>query len=1168
MKPLKKLLLLAVLPILAFAVAPQFSDDFSTDTTGNYATDGSGSFVYDSVNGRACANNTGSSELKFSQGLSPVSDTGTFTINVSAIDRTGTEGEIEVRLYDSAGNYYKIVNREGGSRTGGLTKYVNGTRVEAAWFSHKYQQGKNYQIKVSYAPDSTRVEAFGETVVISHNTQAIDVDSFTIRTKAQDACYDNILWTTTSTPPGNTPPVADAGNDRNVLTGSSVTLDGSGSLDADGDGMSYLWVFTSKPAGSTATLNTANPKYPTFTADKDGNYEITLTVNDGTVDSAPDTVRVSSVDDIAFSDDFSTDTTGNYTQSGSGTFSYDSANQRACVTPTGTGKSFSHALSPSADTGTFVIDVSTLQRTGSEGEIELILYENANTYYKIINRAGGSRTGGLSKYVNGTRVGAVWFHQQYAQGKDYRITVSYAPGAVKVEAFGETLKINNAASIDVGSFRVRTKAQKACYDNIAHTTESSPANTPPVAEAGNNQSVVLGSLVSLDGGNSNDADGDNLSYLWAFTSKPAGSTAALSSPTAKKPTFTADKNGDYIISLTVNDGAADSAPDTVKVTTVGNVAFFDDFSTDTTGNYSQSGSGTFMYDSANQRACVTPTGTGLSFSHDLTPAADTGTFSIDVSTLQRTGSEGEIEVRLYDSAGNYYKIVNRQGGTRTGGISKYVSGLRVDKAWFAQQYVQNSDYKIKVSYSPASTKVEAFGETLVMSSDHSPIEVSSFTVRTKAQKTCYDNIIYTAETSTTVVCPEKVFDRTVGGSDYDILESVAKDSDGNFYAVGHTASSDGDISGSNGNTDALLVKFDSNGNRKWVKTFGGSGNDVFESVTIDAAGNLYVAGFTDSNDGDISENYGTWDALLVKFDSNGNKKWVKIFGGSKSDVFTSVTIDVAGNLYAVGATYSSDGEITDGNNGNSDALLVKFDNDGTKKWDKTIGGSSWDSFASITVDTSGNLYAAGATPSNDGDISGNHGYGGYKDALLVKFDSNGNKKWVKVFGGSDNDFFTSVTIDSAGNLYAGGRTSSSDGDITDGNNGQEDALLAKFDSNGNMFWVKTFGGSYDDVFNSIVLDVAGNLYAVGSTESSDGDITDGNNGPTDALLVKFDSSGNILCDRTIGGSGGDHFNSVTVDTYGNLYTAGDTSSNDGDITNGYHGYWDGLLVTFSGHPPH
>ena len=89
------------------------------------------------------------------------------------------------------------------------------------------------------------------------------------------------------------------------------------------------------------------------------------------------------------------------------------------------------------------------------------------------------------------------------------------------------------------------------------------ANTPPVAQAGRDQSVVLGSLVTLDGSGSTDADGQQLTFAWSFSSRPSGSAAALSSPTAVMPTFTADRPGTYSLRLVVNDGQASSTPDVV-----------------------------------------------------------------------------------------------------------------------------------------------------------------------------------------------------------------------------------------------------------------------------------------------------------------------------------------------------------------------------------------------------------------------------------------------------------------------------------------------------------------------------------------------------------------------------------------------------------------------------
>src|SRR3989304_5627522 len=105
-----------------------------------------------------------------------------------------------------------------------------------------------------------------------------------------------------------------------------------------------------------------------------------------------------------------------------------------------------------------------------------------------------------------------------------------------------------------------------CGDDDSAVTATPAANKAPVANAGPNQSVTNGDVVALDGSGSTDPEGDTLTYSWVMTSSPGGSNAALSSATAVSPSFTADLAGDYVMALIVNDGAADSAPDTVTGT--------------------------------------------------------------------------------------------------------------------------------------------------------------------------------------------------------------------------------------------------------------------------------------------------------------------------------------------------------------------------------------------------------------------------------------------------------------------------------------------------------------------------------------------------------------------------------------------------------------------------
>src|SRR5207245_3889912 len=114
-------------------------------------------------------------------------------------------------------------------------------------------------------------------------------------------------------------------------------------------------------------------------------------------------------------------------------------------------------------------------------------------------------------------------------------------------------------------------AQLIVNDGIASSAPDAVAistlNSPPVANAGPDQSAGVGTLVQLDGSASSDVDGNPLSYQWSLTTRPVGSLATLSDPTVVQPTLTLDKPGTYIAQLIVNDGIASSAPDTVAIST-------------------------------------------------------------------------------------------------------------------------------------------------------------------------------------------------------------------------------------------------------------------------------------------------------------------------------------------------------------------------------------------------------------------------------------------------------------------------------------------------------------------------------------------------------------------------------------------------------------------------
>lgn len=278
----------------------------------------------------------------------------------------------------------------------------------------------------------------------------------------------------------NKPPVANAGPDQSAQVGGTVTLDGSGSTDPDGDDLTYDWSLPETPAGSVATLADPATVHPRLTLDQPGNYTAQLVVNDGQVDSAPDTVTISTTN-----------------------------------TPP-----IAHAgLDQSAPVGaTVTLDGSA----SSDVDGDPLIFE-----WTLVTQPANS----TATLLNSTTV-------------------------------------NPSLTLDrTGEYVVQLIANDGTVDSDPDSVTISTENSPPVAEAGPAQTVLLNTTVQLDGASSHDADGDPLIYQWTLTSVPVGSTAALMNPMTVNPHFVADKAGAYVVQLIVNDGTVSSDPDTVTIST-------------------------------------------------------------------------------------------------------------------------------------------------------------------------------------------------------------------------------------------------------------------------------------------------------------------------------------------------------------------------------------------------------------------------------------------------------------------------------------------------------------------------------------------------------------------------------------------------------------------------
>lgn len=339
--------------------------------------------------------------------------------------------------------------------------------------------------------------------------------------------------------------------------------------------------------------------------------------------------------------------------------------------------------------------------------------------------------------------------------------------------------------------------------------------------------------------------------------------------------------------------------------------------------------------------------------------------------------------------------------------------------------------------------------------------------------------------------------KCLGGSEWDFGSELVVSTDGGYVITGATASEDGDVIENKGGDDFWVVKLDAEGNIIWQKTFGGTDHDYPNAIQQTMDGGYIVAGSTGSNDGDVSGNHGDLDFWVVKLDDSGNMEWQQCYGGSYDEEAYTVRQTTDGGYVVAGYSDSDDSDVT-GNNGGSDVWLVKLDTAGNMVWQKNMGGLFADVANFILQSSDGGFVVAASTNSNEGDASGNHGI---RDAWLLKLDDTGNILWQKCYGGTSYDGANSVQQTTDGGYVVACYAFGSDGDVI-GNHGLYDFWILKLDIDGDLLWQKCMGGTGSDYAWDIRQTTDGGFIVTGSAESNDGDVT-GNNGYSGLWVVKL-----------------------------------------------------------------
>jgi hypothetical protein len=339
--------------------------------------------------------------------------------------------------------------------------------------------------------------------------------------------------------------------------------------------------------------------------------------------------------------------------------------------------------------------------------------------------------------------------------------------------------------------------------------------------------------------------------------------------------------------------------------------------------------------------------------------------------------------------------------------------------------------------------------------------------------------------------------------------------------------------------------------------------------------------------------------------------WKKLFGGDNEDNGVCIVRTADGGYITAGSTLSnSSGDVGVGK-GSYDIWVVKTDADGNKVWQKTYGGSSVEQPTAIIntgdggvlitgytnsinsgdvgfnqggddawvlkLDANGNLlwqktygttsydYAQGIISSGDGGyiVAGHTYISTYSDVWIFKLDANGNLLWQKTFGGSSYDYVPAITSTDDGGFIVAANTLSSNTGNVGANNGGLDIWVVKFDANGNLLWQKTLGGSKDEWANHIVRSTDGGFVVMGYTESSNTGDVGANHGKSDLWVVKLNATGTIVWQKTIGGAGSDAAIFGTASADGGFMLSGTTDSNNSGDVGANHGLSDLWIVKVS-----
>lgn len=361
-------------------------------------------------------------------------------------------------------------------------------------------------------------------------------------------------------------------------------------------------------------------------------------------------------------------------------------------------------------------------------------------------------------------------------------------------------------------------------------------------------------------------------------------------------------------------------------------------------------------------------------------------------------------------------------------------------------------------------------------------------------------------------------------------DGLALDEQGDVYVSGST---DGAFAGhaNAGRSDLYVAKLDRRGDVAWVRQYGTAEYDGGSGVAVDAAGYVYVTGWTDGAFAGYVNAIGAADGFVLKMDANGNTVWMKQFGTELSDVPHAVVVDAQGHVYVSGSTSGAfPGQV---NAGASDAFVAEIGAFGDVLWVEQFGSAGNDHAEGLALGPQGKLYVSGFT---DGAFEGSANAGG-TDAFVAEIQPAVGLSWAKQFGTAGNEFVYGLAVDAQGNAHVAGSTNGAFAGHA--NAGSFDAFAAKLDTAGSVSWVRQLGTTgfvNDDNATAVFVDAQFAVYVAGDTTGAFEGNT--NAGSSDAYVAKLDSSGSVSWVRQFGSTGNDYRGDLAMDAQRNMFVSG------------------------------